>query len=234
MNRTLRLIIVGVVLVVIIVLAWFLLISPLRSDIDAVEASIETERAKLSAAQAQLAQAEAIREEGEKNRGMLLELAKMVPEGEQIPSLLLQIQDLADQSGIAFIAITPGDPIQSGDFDIIPLELEFTGTYFDLSDFVYRAEQMVAGPGRLLAVKNLDLQLSQDAGATGSGADVSPLLAVNMTLYAFEMAAATEGTATTTTSGDSSTTTDETGSGETTTSTTTGSGETTTSTTTGS
>ena len=223
MSRTLRLIIVGVVLVVIIILAWFFLISPLRSDIDAVEASIETERADLSAAQAQLAQAEAIREEGEKNRGMLLELAKMVPEGEQIPSLLLQIQDLADQSGIAFIAITPGDPIQSGDFDVIPLELEFTGTYFDLSDFVYRAEQMVAGPGRLLAVKNLDLQLAQDAGATGSGVDVSPLLAVNMTLYAFEMAAATEGTTTTTSSGGSTTTTTESGSGETTTSTTSGS-----------
>jgi Tfp pilus assembly protein PilO len=223
MSRTLRLVIVGVVLVVIIVLAWFFLISPLRSDIDAVEASIETERANLSAAQAQLAQAEAIREEGEKNRGMLLELAKMVPEGEQIPSLLLQIQDLADQSGIAFIAVTPGDPIQSGDFDVIPLELEFTGTYFDLSDFVYRAEQMVAGPGRLLAVKNLDLQLSQDAGATGSGVDVSPLLAVNITLYAFEMAAATEETTTTTSSGDSTTTTTESGSGETTTSTTSGS-----------
>ncbi len=223
MSRTLRLIIVGVVLVVIIILAWFFLISPLRSDIDAVEASIETERASLSAAQAQLAQAEAIREEGEKNRGMLLELAKMVPEGEQIPSLLLQIQDLADQSGIAFIAVTPGDPIQSGDFDVIPLELEFTGTYFDLSDFVYRAEQMVAGPGRLLAVKNLDLQLAQDAGATGSGVDVSPLLAVSMTLYAFEMAAATEGTTTTTSSGGSTTTTTESGSGETTTSTTSGS-----------
>jgi type IV pilus assembly protein PilO len=222
MSRTLRLIIVGVVLVVIILLAWFLLISPLRSDIDGVEASIETERANLSAAQAQLAQAEAISEEGEKNRGMLLELAKMVPEGEQIPSLLLQIQDLADQSGIAFIAVTPGDPIQSGDFDVIPLALEFTGTYFDLSDFVYRAEQMVAGPGRLLAVKNLDLELSQDVGATGSSVDVSPLLAVSMTLYAFEMAGAAEGSTTSTTSGGSTTTT-QSGSGETTTSTTSGS-----------
>jgi type IV pilus assembly protein PilO len=223
MSRTLRLIIVSVVLVVIIILAWFFLINPLRSDIDAVEASIEAERASLSAAQAQLAQAEAISEEGEKNRGMLLELAKMVPEGEQVPSLLLQIQDLADQSGIAFIAVTPGDPIQSGDFDVIPLELEFTGTYFDLSDFVYRAEQMVAGPGRLLAVKNLDLQLSQDAGATGSSADVSPLLAVSMTLYAFEMAAAAEGATTTTTSSGGSTTTTQSGSGETTTTTTSGS-----------
>jgi Tfp pilus assembly protein PilO len=226
-NRTLRLVLVGVALVVIVLLAWFFLINPLRGDIDAVEASIETEQAALTAAQAELAQAEAIREEGEKNRGMLLELAKMVPEGEQIPSLLLQIQDLADQSGIDFIAVTPGDPIQSGGFDIIPLELEFTGTYFDLSDFVYRAEQMVAGPGRLLAVKNLDLQLAQESEGTGSEVAVSPELAVNMTLYAFQMAAPTAATTPATGSaapgGSSETTTSttpESGSGETTTSTT--------------
>jgi Tfp pilus assembly protein PilO len=193
MSRMLRLIIVGVVLLVIVVLAWFFLLNPLRSDIAAVETSIEDERTSLAAAQAQLGQAEATREEGAKNRGRLLELAKMVPEAEQIPSLLLQIQDLADQSGIDFIAVTPGDPVQSGDFDIVPLELEFTGTYFDLSDFVYRAEQMVAGPGRLLAVKNLDLQLAPETETSGAGVAVSPELSVNMTLYAFQMAGAEAG-----------------------------------------
>ncbi len=198
MNRMLRLIIVGVVLLLIVVLAWFFLLNPLRSDIADVEASIETERSDLAAAQAQLAQAEATREEGARNRARLLELAKMVPGAPQIPSLLLQIQDLADQSGIDFIAVTPGDPLQSGDFDIVPLELEFTGTYFDLSDFVYRAEQMVAGPGRLLAVKNLDLQLVQETAESGAASvAVSPDLNVNMTMYAFEMAGAGTGTETT-------------------------------------
>lgn len=226
MNRMLRLALVGLALVVIVVLAWFFLINPLRQDIADVEASIETERTALASAQAQLAQAEATREEAEKNRSRLLALAKMVPEGEQIPSLLLQIQDLADQSGIDFIAVTPGDAVQSGGFDIVPLELEFTGTYFDLSDFVYRAEQMVAGPGRLLAVKNLDLQLAQEAEAAESGAAVSPALAVKMTLYAFQTAtlAPTAATTTTTGSGTSGTpeTTPESGSGDTTTSTTSG------------
>jgi len=131
MNRTLRLIIVGVVLVVIIVLAWFFLISPLRSDIDAVEASIETERASLSAAQAQLAQAEAIREEGEKNRGMLLELAKMV------------IRMTGSASRIVFSPLPQDDPVQRrpditlarekiGWEPRVPLEegLEKTITYF--------------------------------------------------------------------------------------------------------
>jgi Tfp pilus assembly protein PilO len=133
------------------------------------------------------------------NQARLLELAKMVPDSEEIPSLLLQIQDLADQSGIEFISITPGEPVEAGAFRIIPLQLEFSGTYFDLSDFVYRAEQMAAGPGRLLAVKALALRLASEA-TTESGADTSqsPVLGVSMTLYAFETAVAATTTPTTT------------------------------------
>ena len=224
MSRMLRLIIGGVVLLVIVVLAWFLLLNPIRSDIASVETSIEDERTSLAAAQAQLAQADAAREEGAANRGRLLELAKMVPDAEQIPSLLLQIQDLADKSGIEFIAITPGDPIQSGDYDVVPLELEFTGTYFDLSDFVYRAEQMVAGPGRLLAVKNLDLQLAQETAEAGTGVAVSPELGVNMTMYAFQMASAQTSATGSTSSSTSSETTSGSSSEETTTTSTTGAG----------
>ena len=65
-----------------------------------------------------------------------------------MPSLLVQIQDLADQSGIEFMSVSPGDPKESDGFQIIPLSLQFTGSYFDLSDFAYRVEQLVAGTGQ--------------------------------------------------------------------------------------
>ena len=55
----------------------------------------------------------------------------MVPESGQVPSLLVQIQDLADQSGIMFISVSPGEPKESEGFQIIPLTLEFSGSYFD-------------------------------------------------------------------------------------------------------
>jgi len=199
MTRRIRFVLVALALVVIVALCWFMLLSPIRGDIAATNASIEGERTKLAAAQAKLAQAETTRQEGNKNQARLLELAKMVPDSEEIPSLLLQIQDLADQSGIEFISITPGDPVQAGAFQILPLQLEFSGTYFDLSDFIYRAEQMAAGPGRLLAIKTLALSLDT-AATTGSGAGTSPspTLGVSMTLYAFETAASASTTPATT------------------------------------
>jgi len=183
MRRSLRLLLGAVGLLVILLAAWFLLLSPLRQDIAAADEAIAIQRERVSSAQAKLAAAKATEEEGKKNQARLLELAKMVPDSQEMPSLLLQIQDLADRSGITFISVTPGSPVQSDDFRILPLEVEFEGTFFDLTDFVFRAEQMVAGPGRLLTVKSIDLKLNQQEAADISA---SPALSVSIVLYAFD------------------------------------------------
>jgi Tfp pilus assembly protein PilO len=188
MSRKTRLALSGVALIVVVALAWFFLISPLRAEIATTDDAIAAESTKIAAAEAKLAQAEVTRAEGKKNQARLLELAKMVPDSSQVPSLLVQIQDLADQSGIKFKSVSPGDPVESGGFQIIPLSLEFTGSYFDLSDFAYRAEQLVAAPGRLLTVKSIQLQLGgTTAEDSAEPAKASPDLTVSMTLYAFCM-----------------------------------------------
>ena len=96
MSSKLKMILVAVVIVVVALLVWFFLLSPLRGDIKATETQIEQERTRLSQAQIQLAKAEATREEGRTNQARLLELTKIMPKTEEIPSLLLQLQDLAD------------------------------------------------------------------------------------------------------------------------------------------
>lgn len=192
MTRKMRILLSAVALVAIIAMAWMFLISPLRTDIAATSSSIAEETTSLKAEQAKLAQAETTRAEGQKNEARLLELAKMVPQASQVPSLLVQIQDLADQSGIDFLSMSPGDATDAAGFQIIPLQLEFTGSYFNLSDFAYRVEQLVAGPGRLLTVKSIQLKLgaSDTTGTTlksSAAATQSPPLTVSMTLYAFCM-----------------------------------------------
>ncbi len=187
MSRKIRMALSAGALVVIVALAWFFLISPLRGDIAETDQAIQAESTKLAAAQAKLAQAEATRAEGKKNQARLMELAKMVPDSSQVPSLLVQIQDLADQSGIQFKSVSPGEPQESDGFQIIPLTLDFAGTYFDLSDFAYRAEQLVAGPGRLLTVKSIQLQLGTTTEEGSAKVKSSPGLNISMTLYAFCM-----------------------------------------------
>ncbi len=87
MSRKIRMILAGVALVAIVAMAWFFLISPLRSDIAETDKAIEEQQVRLAVAQAQLAQAEATQAEGQKNQARLLELAKMMPEVEPDPQL---------------------------------------------------------------------------------------------------------------------------------------------------
>ena len=184
MNRRLRMILMGIGLVVFAALIWFLVLSPIRSDIADTKAEIEDQQEELMLANSQLARAKETQQQGKANQARLMELAKMMPESEEIPSLLLQLQDLADQSGILFVAISPGTTEESdqADYRILPLDLEFEGTFFDISDFIYRTEKMVAGPGRLLAIKNLELSVAGEGEMAGN---VSPSLGVTMTMYAF-------------------------------------------------
>jgi Tfp pilus assembly protein PilO len=184
MTHRVRLVLMGIAILLFAVVVWFLVLSPIRGNITTTEQEIQDEQSLVVQANTKLRLAEDTRAEGKRNQTRLLELAKMVPMTEELPSLLLQIQDLADQAGIQFIQVTPGTVTASetGPFQAIPLVVQFTGTYFDVTDFVYRAEQMVAGPGRLLAIKSVDVALGGDATLAAAK---SPELQVTMSIYAF-------------------------------------------------
>ena len=108
----------------------------------------------------------------------------MMPARAEIPSLIIQIEYLADQAGIDMIQITPGQPAGAEGiaYQTMTFSITFTGTFYDVIDFMDRAESMVGGPGRLLTVKNLSLSPLLTAGASTTR---SPDLSVSMTLYAF-------------------------------------------------
>lgn len=179
MSRRVKLWLGGVGILAVALLVFFLVINPIRGDISQLEADIDAEEVRISAAMAELAKAEQTKEEGRRNQARILELAKLVPVEQEVPSLILEIQDLADKAGIDWIQITPGQIKDAGvgSYWILPLSMMFAGTFFDVSDFIYRAEQMAAGPGRLLSVSTLQLTPRSEA--------VEPTLDVTMVMYAF-------------------------------------------------
>jgi len=176
----------GVLGVIILAVAvWFLVLQPIRSDIASTDQEIESMRARLQTAQAKLAQAEVKRQEAKYNQARLLELAKMVPESEEIPSLIVELEDVARQSGVNLSSITPGEPAELSGIPAryVPVDLQVSGSYFDLGDFVYRLERMVGRPGRLLAVKTINLEVKSGEGEVSPGQ--SPKLQATITVYAF-------------------------------------------------
>ena len=180
MKRRTIYIVAVVALIAVVAAGWFLVINPLRVKIAETNAQIQAQQKNLITARAQLVRMEQTRQEAEKNQGRLIELYKMVPSQDELPSLLLQVQDLATQSGIEVMSISPSKGSAGNGFQTITLGLQFSGTYFDVNDFIYRIEQLVAGPGRLLAVKDVNLALGSSVKA-----GASPSLTVTMNVQAF-------------------------------------------------
>lgn len=185
MSRRIRLILIGAGIVIVALLVYFLLISPVRGDIGELHDDIDAQDQLIQALEQELAQAAQTERDGRTNQARLIELSKMIPAEAEVPSLILQIQDLADRSGIDWIQVSPGQPTANEGlaYLTLPLSVNFKGTFYDVTDFIYRAEQMVAGPGRLLTVKDVAFGISELNGTN------SPEMNIRMSIWAFVMPA---------------------------------------------
>jgi type IV pilus assembly protein PilO len=89
-------------------------------------------------------------------------LAKAMPSSPDMPDVLLELSQLARDSGIQFNSISPQPEIAIGDFSVLPITVTFDGTFYDLADLLYRLRSLVevhAGAldatGRLFSVDSL-------------------------------------------------------------------------------
>jgi hypothetical protein len=158
-------IIVGVLLVV-AAAGYFLLISPKRSDVNALNAEIEAAQAQIDAtrtARRQALQVEPIRVAD------LFRVAKAMPDTADMPGVLLELNRIARDTGIRFESITSSqDATDAGGYLRQPVDLVFDGNFYELSDFLYRVRSLVSvrggkldATGRLFGVRAFSFVESQ-------------------------------------------------------------------------
>ena len=142
------------ILVLIIVGYYFLFLGPLLGNLDARAQERSAKESQLASLQQEVAQLEAVRRNAPETERQLLELAKRVPTQPEIPTLVLQIEEVADASGVTQLSIEPGAPEPppgGGDFSVVPITMSFEGTYEQLQDFLLRTRNLA----RLVTVKTV-------------------------------------------------------------------------------
>jgi Tfp pilus assembly protein PilO len=98
--------IVAIVVVAAVAIAfWQLALSPKRDEIDRLGTQIESLHASIAAAQSELAQGTAARHEFPTAYHQLVELGQAVPSTDETPSLLVELGQLATESGVEFDSI---------------------------------------------------------------------------------------------------------------------------------
>jgi Tfp pilus assembly protein PilO len=85
---------------------WMLLLSPKREESSQLSEKVETARATLAQHEAEVQTALTAKQEFARNYGQLVVLGKAVPADSETASLLVQIQEISERSGVRFEEIS--------------------------------------------------------------------------------------------------------------------------------
>ena len=179
------------ILVVLAVVYYFLLFSPLRQDYLAKyheRIRRETQKQQLEQTVAQL---ENIRRNSDDIERQILELSKRIPEHAEIPTLVVQIEEVAQAADVTQLTIEPGEPqapTSGGDFSRIPITMSFEGTYEQLQDFLLRVRNLA----RLVTINEVNYEPVEERGGgeTTVSRDVEDLLTVEIVAEVYVQPAA--------------------------------------------
>ena len=147
MNRNDRnILILGILGIVIVVIGfYFLLLSPLLQSLDEQAQARDDKQAQLEQLQQEVNELEEVRRNSPEIQRQLLELSKRVPTQPQIPTLVVQVEEIADTSGVTQLTVEPGDagaPAGGGDYQVVPVTMQFNGTYDQMQDFLLRTRNL--------------------------------------------------------------------------------------------
>jgi len=85
-----------------------------------------------------------------------------------MPDLVLELSELARDTGISFDSISPQPLAAVGSYSVLPISVTFNGNFYNLADFLYRLRSLVTvhagrldATGRLFSVDTLTFNESE-------------------------------------------------------------------------
>jgi len=195
-----------------LIMGWFLLVSPQRSTAQSIARAaqateVQVEQAKSPASQPTTPTVQP--KQPEIRTAYLYKLSKAMPMTQDMPNLLLELNQVVRSAGVDLSSMSPSPPDPTTGNTSITLSV--SGDFYSLTDLLYRLRSLVAVrdgaldvSGRLFTIKSVGLTPS------GAGRQINASISLNTYTFGAAAAAATVPTtpAVTSTSTGETTTTD--------------------------
>lgn len=161
-RRQRNLLVLGILLLVLLVVGFYVfLLGPLREDLAERREEREAKQAQLAQLDSEVARLEEIQSRAPEIERELLELSRRVPEQPEIPTLVVQVQEIAEEAGVTQLLVQPEDPTEpedGGDYTVVPVTMSFEGTYDQLQDFLLRLRNLT----RLVTVETIVYEVAEE------------------------------------------------------------------------
>lgn len=188
-TRTLG-VLAGLCILVYAAAGYFLVVSPKKAEATRLDEEIAATTVELTTARA------AVQAQDDTQPiavADIFRLATAMPSTPDMPGILIELSRIADETGIHFKSITPQSATAAGEYQSVPIDVTFDGSFYALSDFLFRLRTLVSvrrgelhASGRLFSVQSVDFS---------AGADGFPSLAATLKLQAYVYGTDVAGTA---------------------------------------
>ncbi|MEW6638809.1 MAG: type 4a pilus biogenesis protein PilO [Actinomycetota bacterium] len=169
----------GLIIVLVVIGYYFLLLGPLLDTLEGRAQERSDKEAQLAQLQQQVSELESVRREAPEIERQILELSKRIPAQPEMPTLVVQIEAIAEGAGVTQLRIepgTPGPPPGGGDYSVVPITMAFEGTYEEMQDFMTRLQNLV----RLVTVNEVSYEEVEPTEGTTAAPEIERLLQVEI------------------------------------------------------
>ena len=157
--------VLGLALLIVAAVAYMILIKPKREENAKLDREIAALERKLAATPA----AKPTQRKSKVDVSELFRLAKTIPDQEDMPGIILELDSLASSAGVRFMSIKPAEAsASSGSPRALPVSVVVDGNYYDVTDFLFRVRNLVSVhegkldvDGRLYSLDAIDLHESR-------------------------------------------------------------------------
>jgi len=170
-----RIVIVVLAALAVVAAAWLLMLAPEREKASKVGAEVSTAQAQLTTAESEVNAARSAEAGYPAAYTSLVSLGKAVPTGQEVPSLILQLEQASNRKQVEFSSITSGGgtgssssavaAVAAAGFTQMPFTFVFSGGFFDLYKLFQQVNRFtlrtssgsVEVSGRLLTIQGVQL-----------------------------------------------------------------------------
>lgn len=191
MNRRGLLIVVGAALAVILVW-YFAVFSPMSNGLHDARTKKAAAQAQTQSLKAQLAQLQGLSNNQPSQQADLMRLSTAVPDTPNLGDFILSANQIATQSGISWLSISPQPPAAgtAGQPATISLAITINGGFFQMLDYLNRLQSLP----RLVVVDTLSLNAGGGTGTAATGGSPTLTVSVNARMFTRAAVAGTGGT----------------------------------------
>jgi type IV pilus assembly protein PilO len=180
-------------LVVLAAAGYFLVILPKKHEVKSLSQQITQLDQQILDARVQATQAAGL------SKILVADYYKLqtaMPGEPEVAELSLQLYSVAQATGIRFDQIQPGTVADATTYQVIPITLVFQGSFYDLSDFLYRLQALVLVENHKLSAKGRLFTVDQVSFAEGDNGfpQIKATLAVDAYIFGHPVATASSAT----------------------------------------